>query len=202
MEYSLRALCAGCAIDRRQTMLADDQATASATLVGIPGSGNGRLIRSHHSDGTAYARHAKFSALLKQPPPLPIGLAPGRRLHLAPPSARTGSVGRIPALAHYAFQSVLLGHLEERQAVREGLGGEDSGTGEPAHEDLQATLSTFQRQLPQILAIKLTADRQAIGTKLWRGSMAPLHSWRVARLPVLCWRKRPPQLQIIVLALL
>jgi len=49
---------------------------------------------------------------------------------------------------------MLLRHAEQRLAVREGLPRQDRGTGEPANEGLQARLPTFQRPLPQILAIE------------------------------------------------
>src|SRR5215471_9633577 len=90
---------------------------------------------------------------LEQAPPLAIGLTPGHRLDLAPPTTSTRPIGRIPTLAHYAFQPVLLRHAEQRLAVIERFGMQQHRAVEPAHKGLQAPLRGFQRPLPEILAI-------------------------------------------------
>jgi hypothetical protein len=58
---------------------------------------------------------------LKQPPPLPVRLAPRGRLHLHLIAALAGVVRCIAALAHHTFKPMLLGRLEELLAVREGV---------------------------------------------------------------------------------
>src|SRR5215468_3392837 len=90
---------------------------------------------------------------LEQAPPLAIGITPGRRLDLAPPATSDRPVGRIPALAHNAFEPVLLRHAEQRLAVIECFGMQQHLAVEPVHKGLQAPLTGFQRPLPEVLAI-------------------------------------------------
>jgi len=59
---------------------------------------------------------------LKQPPSLPVGLTPRRRLDLAPIPALPGAIGRITALAHDPLEATFLGHAQQRQAVFEWFG--------------------------------------------------------------------------------
>src|SRR5215470_9252214 len=90
---------------------------------------------------------------LEQAPPFAIGLTPGRRLDLAPPATSARPVGRIAALAHHAFEPVLLRHAEQRLAVIERFGMQQHRVVETAHKGLQAPLTGFQRPLPEIHAI-------------------------------------------------
>ena len=57
------------------------------------------------------------------------------------PAARTGSIGRIPALAHHAFEPVLLRRAEQCLAVIERFGMQQHRAVKPAHKGLQAPLT-------------------------------------------------------------
>src|SRR5262245_57880350 len=117
----------------------------SGSFAPVSQSGCGECYAIWWRDGTPSRRTTRARRLgsptslfwlpprrLEQAPLLAIGLTPGRRLDLAPPATNARPVGRIAALAHHAFEPVLLRHAEQRLAVIERFSELSSSHSHPA----------------------------------------------------------------------